>query len=95
MTYNRKEYFDNLSQRVDVSFDTGKGEMAKQITSELKDGGIFCFIKHEVKKINNVSMHGRNTTELKRVDVIAYLLKMTNNLAISPSNNVSQNSGFK
>ena len=70
-------------------------EKGKTMTSELENKGIFLYNTEEKQKINKMSLSGRSTTMLKRIDMIAYLFELGYDLAISPADNVSQNPGFE
>ena len=52
--------------------------------------GVFSFNSNEKEKINALEMRGLSTILLKKIDVVAYLIEITYNLAILPADNVSQ-----
>ena len=91
---SRKGYFDNLTQYVALGFAVGNEEVNKVISSDFEEGGIFIY-DNVNKRINATNKAGRNTTALKRIDVIAYLIELVYDLAISPVDNVSENPGFE
>ena len=65
------------------------------MTREMSENGIFSFDENEKKRIDALKLRGRNTTIQKRADVIAYLIELCYDIAISPADNVSQNPGFE
>ena len=73
----------------------GNAEIDKIISSDYEEVGIFIYNANENKRINASNKAGRNTTALKRIDVIAYLIELVYDLAISPVDNVSENPGFE
>ena len=83
----RKGFFENLSQYVAVGFAINKNVETK-ITKALDDGGVFDFTKEEREKIE------RNK-RCNDIDLIAYQFELAYDLAISPSDNVSNNPGFE
>ena len=69
--------------------------MGKRVASEYDKGGIFSFTEHEKEIIDQSKKAGRNTTMLKRIDMIAYLIEIAYDLAISPLDNVSESPWFE
>ena len=55
----------------------------------------FMFNEFEMKKIDESKKAGRTTTTLKRIDMIAYLIELAYDLAISPLDNISESPGFE
>ena len=93
---SRKGYFDNLTQYVALGFDIDlNNERGETLTIDMSENGIFSFDENKKKRIDVLKFRGRNTTTQKRVDVIAYLIELCYDIAISPANNVSQNPGFE
>ena len=92
---SRKGFFDNLTQYVGLGFEIGNEDIDTKLSSGLEEGGIFIFNENEKTRMDASKKAGRNTTALKRIDVIAYLIEMAYDLAISPINNVSESPGFE
>ena len=92
---SRKGFFDNLIQFVAIGFLVANDEIDRKVSLEYEQGGIFLFNENEKKRINASNKAGRNTTALKRIDMIAYLIEIAYDIAISPVHNVSDNPGFE
>ena len=56
---------------------------------------MFYFSEDEISKINQLNKRGQNTWEAKCEDMIAYLIELAFDLAISVLDNVSENPGFE
>ena len=95
MSSSQRGHFNNLRQFVAFGFEIGNNKLNKQITSELEEGGIFSFDQNDKQKIDLLRLRGQGTTELKRINMIAYQIELTYDLAISRCDNVSENPGFK
>ena len=91
----RKGHFENLRQYIALGFEVGNEDVGRMVTAGFDEGGIFSFEDNEKKNIDAQKRSGRGTTMLKKIDMIAYLVELAYDLAISPVDNVSQNPGFE
>ena len=91
----RKGLFDNLTQFVAVGFVVANDKFDRKVSLEYEQDGIFLFNESEKTRINASNKADRNMTALKRIDMIAYLIDIAYNIAISPVHNVSDNLGFE
>ena len=90
-----KGYFDNLTQLITIGFDVGNEYINRMISDDYEEGGIFIYNDNERDQIDDSKKAGRNTTTLKRINIIAYLIELAYDLSISPVYNVSESPGFK
>ena len=92
---SRKGYFENLEQYVALGFEIGNSRVEKILTNITQGESMFLFSKEEIQSITKMKKRGVNTWESKCVDVIAYLIELAFDIAISPLDNVSDNPGFE
>jgi len=92
---SRNGYFDNLCQYVALGFEVGNDEIGGKLAQDFEYGGLFLYNEFEKKKIDESNKAGRTTTVLKRNDMIAYLIELAYELAISPLDNISDSPGFE
>lgn len=92
---SRNGYFENLCQYVALGFKVGNKEVGRKLAQEYDNGGICVFNKFETKKIDELKKAGQTTTTRKSIDMIAYLIDLAYDLAISPLDNISESPGFK
>ena len=95
LSSSRNGYFDNLCQYVALGFEAGIKEIGGKLSQEYDNGEIFMFNKFETKKIDESKKAGQSTTTLKRIDMIAYLIELAYDLAISPLHNTSESPGYE
>ena len=88
-------FLDNLCQYIALGFEVGNDYVGEKIAQVIDKGGIFLFSESEKKKIDDSKKAGRNTTMLKRIDMIAYLIELAYDLAISPIDNLLESQGFE
>ena len=70
-------------------------EVEKEITGEYNNGGLFIYSDEEKERIHKLNMRGRATSALKTNDMVAYLIELGYDLALSSTDNVSENPGFE
>ena len=91
----RKGYFENLSLYVALGFTIGDNPARERLTNNVEGESMFYFSEDEISKINQLNKRGQNTWEAKCEDMIAYLIELAFDLAISVLDNVSENPGFE
>lgn len=88
MSYSRREYFDNIKQRVALGLDIDIDNVPNFLTSDGNNGGIFAFTQKENNRINNLNLRGRPNYKMKAVDMIVYVIELLYDLSILSVDNL-------
>ena len=92
---NGKEgLFEHLTQYIAVGFDSDAVAESKVFVKNRADGGIFFYSEEQKAKIRSCKFSGKPDVQ-KFSGMAAYLFELAYDLALSPSNNVSNSPGFE
>jgi len=86
--------FEHLTQYIAAGFDGDVVAESKVFTKDRADGGIFFYSEEQREVILRCHFSGKPDMQ-KFSGMVAYLLELAYDLALSPSNNVSDSPGFE
>ena len=90
-----KGYFENLSSFIALGFAIGDGVVTERSTKKIEGESVFYFSEEDMPRIDHLNKRGQNTWEEKCEDVIAYVIELVFELAVSVLDNVGDDQGIE
>ena len=91
----KRGIFETLQMFMGFGFDQSNDAVTTLLTTDIADGGIFVFSKEDKANIMSVNFRGKENWSEKAVEMVAYLLELILDIAISPKDNISSSPGFE